>query len=89
MPGLPLEIRSFPNPFSSAATIQYSVASSGHVRLRVYDVAGRLVATLVDTSLEPGRYSADLRGARLSAGVYLIEGKFGDQRITRKCVLVR
>jgi photosystem II stability/assembly factor-like uncharacterized protein len=86
---VPVDLQAFPNPFSSGATIEYSVSSATQVRVKVYDVAGRLVATLVDTRLKPGRYRASLGGTHLSAGVYFIEGRFGDQTITKKCVLMK
>jgi photosystem II stability/assembly factor-like uncharacterized protein len=85
----PFELHIFPNPFSSAATVEYSVSTATHVRLTVYDVAGREVATLVDRRLDLGRYKTDLRATDLSAGVYFIKGEFGGRAIRRKCVVVK
>lgn len=85
----PIDIRNFPNPFSTGTTIEYSVATPSHVRLKVYDVAGREVITLVDTRLGPGRYRADMRGTGLGTGVYFIKGSFGNRTVTRKCILIK
>jgi hypothetical protein len=84
-----ISIDAYPNPFSTGTTVEYEVASTAQVNLGVYDVAGRRVATLVDSRLAPGRYRADLRGAHLAAGVYFIKGTFGDRTVTKKCVLVK
>lgn len=64
-------VDAFPNPLHGSATLLLSVPHREHVDLRVYDVKGRLVATLADRELEPGthRFGFDARG--LASGVYL------------------
>ena len=59
-----------PNPGSGAREIAFSIPASGHVTLRVFDVAGRLVSTLYDRDLPAGRYSARFSSDRWAAGVY-------------------
>jgi len=90
--------QNYPNPFgavSGMTSIGYSIPSSGtRVVLRVYDVSGRLVRTLVDGPKETNRYVATWdgrndRGARVAAGVYLYKLQFGSQSITKKMVIVR
>lgn len=84
----------FPNPFGTGTAIDYSVASASVVSLVVFDVAGRRVATLVNTPHLPGRYRAlwDGRNAqgRLSAGgVYFYRIDAGSWTETRKMIKLR
>ena len=83
-----------PNPFRAALTIRYSLAAEGRVTLRVHDLTGRVVRTLADGVMRPGRYSlswsgADDRGRELARGVYFCRFSTGDYRATEKLVLQR
>jgi hypothetical protein len=78
-----------PNPFNPTTTLQYSVPGrGGHVRIDVYDAAGRHVATLVDADKAPGVYAAawdgtNDSGVKVSSGVYFCRMKapgFSEQR---------
>ena len=65
-----------PNPFNPRTTIRFDLPTAGPVRLAVYDVAGRLVRTLVDGDLSPGTHEAvwdgrDLSGRAMASGSYL------------------
>jgi hypothetical protein len=88
-------LQSFPNPFTSSATIVYSIAQPGFVSLRVFDAKGRLVRTLVDGYVErPGRHAVTWNGrgdwgAELPTGVYFYEISSGTFQATRKMILVR
>jgi len=86
--------QSYPNPFNPVCTIQYGIAHPGSVSLRVFDMSGSLVRTLVDGWREPGLYSEvwDGRsddGRALPSGVYFYSIKAGDFFATRKMVLLR
>jgi M6 family metalloprotease-like protein len=78
----------YPNPFNPATTIRYEIASRTDVELRVYDVRGALVSTLVNKSQAPGAYSiewngTDDKGSPVSSGVYfyrITAGSFSDVR---------
>ncbi len=93
----PLVTRLFtpqPNPFRSALTIRYSLAAEGRVTLRVHDLTGRVVRTLANGVMRPGRYNlnwngADDRGRALARGVYFCRLTAGDYRATEKLVLQR
>ena len=87
-----------PNPFNPRATIEYSLAAPGRVTLRVYDVAGRVVRTLVDRNIEAGKYKivwdgATDTGQRAASGVYFVKmeiaGHTNAFRATRKLVLLK
>jgi len=83
-----------PNPFNPVTTIRYGMAQRGPVRMRVYDVAGRVVRTLVDGEIDPGSYlvtwdGRNEHGGELASGVYYIRYDAGEQRFLRKAVLLR
>ncbi len=60
----------YPNPFNPTTTISYQIATGSHVTLRVYNILGQLVTTLVDATLAPGKYSVKFNGSGLASGVY-------------------
>jgi hypothetical protein len=75
-------LRNYPNPFNPSTTLSYELRAAGFVNLRVYDTAGRLVATLVDGWRQAGTHEVTFDGSRLVSGVYFIrmqatEGPFG------------
>jgi hypothetical protein len=81
--------QSYPNPANRSATITYELPQSGHVSLRVYDVSGREVATLVEERQDRGRHEARFAAGRLRGGVYYYVLKTAGDVETRKLVLVR
>jgi hypothetical protein len=98
-PPLRTELHSnVPNPFNPTTRIEFDLAHEGQVSLRIYDVAGRLVRTLIDASLTPGRYTGqsatvwdgtDDTGQRVSSGVYFYRLTAPDYVATRKMILMR
>jgi len=83
-----------PNPSRDPVTIRYALPKTSELILRVYDPAGQVVRTLVDTKREAGRHSAiwnreDDRGRKLSAGIYLIRLKTPGFERTRKVVITQ
>jgi hypothetical protein len=93
----PLKTRLYapqPNPFRAHLAVRYSLAAEGLVTLRVHDLTGRVVRTLADGVMRPGRYSlnwsgTDDRGRELARGVYFCRFSAGDYRSTEKLVLQR
>jgi hypothetical protein len=87
-----------PNPFNPATTVEYTVAAPGRVKIRVFDVAGRVVRTLVDSDVAAGRRAVAWQGdtdtgQRAASGVYFIrmeaEGQHTSYREARKLVLLK
>lgn len=83
-----------PNPFNPSTTIRYQLAESGPAALRVYDVAGSLVRTLVNRSHDVGSYEArwdgrDDRGLPAASGVYFYRLESGRFTQTRRMVLLK
>ncbi|MEE9270792.1 MAG: T9SS type A sorting domain-containing protein [Candidatus Krumholzibacteria bacterium] len=93
IPLLVLE-QSFPNPFNPSTTIRFVLDRDTEVRLRIFDVRGGQVITLVDEPLThgPHEYLWDGRnaaGARVGSGVYFYELRAGKRTFTRKMVLTK
>lgn len=78
-----------PNPFRRETAIHFMLPTSGHVSLKVYDIAGKLVSTLVDAPLPPGDHSAMFRADRLPSGMYFSVLRVGGVQVSRSLVLTR
>lgn len=81
--------QNFPNPFNPATTISFSINRDDRVSLNVYDVAGRLVATVLDKEMKAGDYNVSFRANGLASGVYFYKLKTSANEMTRKMILLR
>ncbi len=79
----------YPNPFNPTTTIQYEIPFSHNVKLKVFNIRGQLIRTLVDEQKAPGRYSIEFDASDLSSGVYLYRLVAGDFTQTKKMVLLK
>jgi len=79
----------YPNPFNPVTTIQYTLPTPGSTRLEVFDVTGRLVARLVDSSLAAGRHSATWDARNVASGVYFYRLSQGNNLKTMPMVLLK
>jgi hypothetical protein len=78
-----------PNPFNPTTTIGYSIPTSGHVELVVFNINGAEIATLVDSEKSAGYYSVTFDGKDLSSGVYLYRLTCGNHTSMKKMVLMK
>jgi hypothetical protein len=78
-----------PNPVRTTAEIAYALPTDSRVTLRVYDVAGMLVETLVNDWKEAGVYSASWDARGIANGVYFYKLEAGKMSATRKLILMR
>jgi flagellar hook assembly protein FlgD len=83
-----------PNPFNPTTRISFSVERGGRTTLRIFDIAGRLVATLLDQNLPAGSHSItwrglDSRNRQVASGVYFYELRSGADVLTRSMVLLK
>lgn len=78
-----------PNPFNPVTVISFVLDGDRHVSLKVYDVLGREVATLVSGHWPAGEHQVTFNANGLDAGVYFYRVKTGDMSITKKMILVR
>ncbi|HEY3296450.1 MAG TPA: T9SS type A sorting domain-containing protein [bacterium] len=82
--------QNFPNPFNPTTTISFDLPEAGHVSLRVYDVAGREVASLVNGPMAAGRQQVSFEGRNLPSGLYFYCLKTGSGfSATKKMLLVK
>lgn len=81
--------QNYPNPFNPTTNINFSVPKSGLVKLVVYDIMGREVASLVNKDLTAGSYTVDMNASSLSTGVYFYSITAGDFKDTKKMMLVK
>ncbi len=81
--------QNFPNPFNPTTTIRYQLPKVSLVTLRVYDVLGREVATLVNEKQNPGYHEATFNASKLSSGVYFYRITAGTFTASKKLVLVK
>ncbi len=81
--------QNYPNPFRTATTIAYTLAKEGHVSLKLYDVSGREVATLVDGVESTGPKSVKLNAGALPCGVYMYRLQAGAFVESKELVVIR
>jgi hypothetical protein len=81
--------QNFPNPFNPVTTIRYQLQKTGFVTLKVYDLIGREVATLVNEEKPAGRYEVKFDGTNLSSGIYFYRIRAGNFIDTKKFVLLK
>jgi hypothetical protein len=90
--GLPTEFRleqNYPNPFNPATRISFSVRGSGFVSLKVYDLLGREVRTLVSENLHPGSYEVTFDASGLASGIYYYRLTAGEFTQSKRMMLLR
>ena len=95
-PGVPRELprklelaQNYPNPFNGETVIRFQIPDRTHVSLRVYDLLGRQVATLLDGRQEPGLYQVTFNAANRASGVYLLRLSVDGVSLTRSMVLIK
>ncbi|MCL5021379.1 MAG: T9SS type A sorting domain-containing protein [Bacteroidetes bacterium] len=81
--------QNYPNPFNPATTIRYSIASPGNVALKIYNVLGQEVTTLVNQRQTAGNYIVTFDASRFASGVYLYRLSAGSYNSVRKMVLLK
>ncbi|MBT3502763.1 MAG: T9SS type A sorting domain-containing protein [Candidatus Marinimicrobia bacterium] len=90
---LPLEHKlytAYPNPFNPVTTIRFDVGDASHESiLRIYDISGRNVATLVKSQLQAGTYEVQWDASQYASGVYFTELISGINRYTQKMILLK
>jgi hypothetical protein len=81
--------QNYPNPFNPVTNIQYAVGSMQYVSIKVYDVLGKEVATLINEEKPAGEYKVEFNGNNLPSGIYFYQLKAGSFAEIRKMVLLK
>jgi len=81
--------QNYPNPFNPSTIVQYEVPKNGLVTIKVYDILGREVRTLVNQYQNKGRYEINFNASNLSSGVYFYQLKAGEFINTKKMILLK
>lgn len=81
--------QNYPNPFNPSTTISFSIPKAGYVNLKVYNILGQEVATLLDGFKAPQTYNLKFDGAGLASGVYIYILKYEDKSISQKMLLLK
>ena len=81
--------QNYPNPFNPSTTIRYTLPVSGRVAMRVYNILGQAVATLVDGTQNAGTYEVSFNASALSSGVYFYRIESGSFAAVRKMMLLK
>jgi hypothetical protein len=81
--------QNYPNPFNPSTKISYSIANKSEVSLKVYDVLGKEVATLVNTTKDAGNYEVNFNASNLASGLYIYKLTAGNFVSTKKMMLLK
>ena len=81
--------QNYPNPFNPSTTIKYQLPKDGIVTLKVYDILGSEVATLVNEQKTAGRYEVSFNASQLASGVYIFRLKSGEYVSSKKMMLLK
>jgi len=86
--------QNYPNPFNPTTTIKYSLPKDvkyeiQDVRIKIYDIIGREINTLVNRHQKPGTYTVEFDGSNLASGIYYYQIKIGSLISTKKMILLR
>ena len=81
--------QNYPNPFNPSTQINYSLAERSNVTIKVYDVLGNEIATLVNTTQEAGAYDVNFDASKLSSGLYVYTLSAGNFTSSKKMMLLK
>ena len=81
--------QNYPNPFNPSTKIKYSIINKAMVIIKVYDILGNEIKTLVNEEKTIGNYEIEFDGRNLSSGIYLYRMQAGNFSDTKKLILIR
>jgi photosystem II stability/assembly factor-like uncharacterized protein len=89
---IPMEFnlaQNYPNPFNPATTIQFALPEAGKFNLKVYNILGQEVVTLIDDAMSAGIYKVNFDARRMASGVYIYKLVGSNVNISKKMVLIK
>lgn len=86
--------QNYPNPFNPSTTINYQIPKEGRVEIKIYNLLGQLVKTLIDSELKPGYYKTQWHGTnnfnqKVSSGVYIYRISSGEYNNSKKMIILK
>jgi len=81
--------QNYPNPFNPVTTIHYNLPSAGFVKIKIYDIIGRMVGELVNEFKDAGSYKAIFDGSKLSSGIYYYKLESANFTETKRMLLIK
>jgi hypothetical protein len=75
-------LQNYPNPFNPATKIEFKISVAGPVHLKIYDILGREVSTLINEEMQPGSYAVDFDASNLASGIYFYTLTAGDPSLS-------
>jgi len=81
--------QNYPNPFNTSTNISFDVKETDHVTLKIFDILGRSVATLVDENSKRRNYKIEFDASNMASGIYFYQIQIGDYTTTKKMLLTR
>ncbi|MGD8778744.1 MAG: T9SS type A sorting domain-containing protein [Ignavibacteria bacterium] len=81
--------QNYPNPFNPTTKIEFSLPQSGNVSLKVFNILGQEVATLVKEQMNAGTYKVDFDASNLTSGVYVYRLETANYSVSKKMLLVK
>ena len=81
--------QNYPNPFNPSTTIKFSLPHSNYVSLKVFNMLGEVVATLVDEELNVGTYTTQWNASSVASGIYFYRLQAGEFAATKKLLLLK
>jgi len=81
--------QNYPNPFNPETKIGFSIGKAGNVKIKIFDIIGREVATLVNQKLNQGTYVVSWQASNMPSGVYFYVIEAGDFKETKKMIILK
>jgi hypothetical protein len=81
--------QNYPNPFNPVTNIKFSIPEEGYTSLKIYDITGKLAATMIDGYMNAGNYNAEFEGNDYSSGIYFYTLTTKSNSETKKMLLVK
>lgn len=81
--------QNYPNPFNPSTKIKFTIPKTGNVSLKIYDILGREIKTLINKEMQPGIYDIEFNAVNLPSGVYFYQLKVGSYVETKKMILLK
>ena len=81
--------QNYPNPFNPVTNLEFRIPESGFVSLKVFDILGNEVVTLINENMLPGSYKTEFDGSNFASGMYFYKLESGNFQETKRMILIK